>query len=697
MSARKTERLLNLVICLLAARQYVTKEKIRATVAGYQDCQTDEAFERMFERDKDDLRAMGIPLQTGINSAWFDDEPGYRIEPSEYALPDISLHPDEVAVLGLAARVWQQTRLARAASDAVLKLAAGGVETGEVSLAGIEPLLNASEPAFEPLWQAVRDRQAVSFRYRSVPRALASKTSQVRQRRIEPWGIVGWHGRWYLVGHDRDRAASRIFRLDRIIGEVAPLGPPGAVTVPEGVDIRAQVMHDAAEQPAGMAQLRLRTGAGFPLRRHASSVTADEPGWDRLELPYHDAESTGQWLAGFGADVVVLDPPQVRQDVLGRLTAATSLSAPKASRIPAQSHDAPQVNETQEASAGLELSHQAEQDQTGFPEKTEAATPGRDLGAGTRLARLLSLIPYLLARPGARVDHVAQAFGVSEDQLVKDLKLIWFCGLPGYLPSDLIEVDMTGGEIHLNNADVMARPLRLARDEALALLAALQMLASIPTLAGIHTADDPDLVNRVIAKVEQAAGTLIGHAQVALRHDSEPNTVAVARQAVQARQRLHVAYYTPSRDEVTERDVDPMRVVLAAGCFYLEGWCHRAQAVRLFRLDRVAAMTLLDIPTAVPSEAKPLDLMAGLFHSSSRDLLVTLELTPAGRWVAEYYPCESVTELADGGVRISVRSAELGWVRRLALRLGETGRLVNPPEVVAAVQAEAVAALAGYD
>jgi proteasome accessory factor B len=326
MSARKTERLLNLVICLLAARQYVSKEKIRATVAGYADCRTDEAFERMFERDKDELREMGVPLQTGTNSAWFDDEPGYRISPSEYELPEISLEPDEAAVLGLAARTWQQATLARAASDALLKLQAAGVETGDVSLAGIEPRVSASEPAFEPLWRAVCDRRPVRFSYRT------SSSPEVRERKLEPWGIVSWHGHWYVVGHDLDRDASRAFRLDRVMGTVTPYGEPGTVVVPPGVDIRAQVVGqsgsggDAGADPAdrALARVRIREGAGFPLRRQAATVKPDGDGWDIVELPYWDPQGLGEWLAGFGTDVVALDPPALRDAVLRRAGAVAA-------------------------------------------------------------------------------------------------------------------------------------------------------------------------------------------------------------------------------------------------------------------------------------------------------------------------------------------------------------------------------------
>ena len=159
---------------------------------------------------------------------------------------------------------------------------------------------------------------------------------------------------------------------------------------------------------------------------------------------------------------------------------------------------------------------------------------------------------------------------------------------------------------------------------------------------------------------------------------------------------MHLRYYVPGRDEATERDVDPMRLLVVEGRPYLEGWCLRAEGVRLFRLDRVLGLEVLDVPSAPPAEAEPVDVDQGLFRPSPDDVLVELELSAAGRWVAEYYPCESVTELEDGRLRVVLRTPDTGWVRRLALRLGEDGRVISPAPLLAEVREAAAAALANY-
>ena len=217
MSAQRTERLLNLVICLLSTRRYLTAQQVRQMVPGY-GAGDNEAFKRMFERDKEELRELGIPLETGSHSVW-EDEPGYRIAARDYELPEISLSAEEAAAVGLAARLWAQAGLAEAASSALMKLRAAGIDAASSALGELEPHVEATDAAFEPLLDALHTGQAVDFDYRAGPAA------PTEQRSLDPWGVVSWHGRWYVVGHDRDRAATRVFRLSRIVGAVRTTGP----------------------------------------------------------------------------------------------------------------------------------------------------------------------------------------------------------------------------------------------------------------------------------------------------------------------------------------------------------------------------------------------------------------------------------------------------------------------------------------
>lgn len=322
MTARKSERLLNLLITLLVSRTYVTKERLRAVIEPYREA-GDDAFEKMFERDKEELRSLGIPIEVGFVDRAFEDEPGYRIERSAFELPDIDLAPEEAAVIGLAARVWQHAGLAAATSDALVKLKAAGVTVDRTALNVVQPQLTAEEPAFEPLWDATRTRTPVHFGYRS-PTAARAAT-----RHLQPWGVVSSRGRWYVVGHDTDRGEPRVFRLSRVHGEVAPDGPAGSFDVPADTDLRAVTRSLAPPSADRVAQVLVRRGTAHGLRRHAEPSsdrpeTVAPPGWELLSVSYGPSEALADELLGYGADVVVLDPPDVRKSVVRRLREVAS-------------------------------------------------------------------------------------------------------------------------------------------------------------------------------------------------------------------------------------------------------------------------------------------------------------------------------------------------------------------------------------
>lgn len=314
MTQAKSERLMNLVICLLVSRGYVPKSRIRQVVGGYGE-QSPEAFERMFERDKDELRELGIPIETGSVDPFGDPEPGYRIRRQDFELPEIHLEPDEAAVLGLAARVWQHASLAEATSRAVLKLRAAGVETDTAALAAVEPRVAAEEPAFWPLWEAVRDRQPVEFDYRRDPR------DEPVRRHLQPWSVLSWHGRWYVVGYDLDRQGPRLFRLSRMVGEVIASGRQGSYEVPPHDEVRGAASALAPRRQTGTARVRVRSGSGYGLRRRATSTKESGDGWEELVVPYADESLLADEIAGHGADAVAVEPEAVRKRVVDRLLA----------------------------------------------------------------------------------------------------------------------------------------------------------------------------------------------------------------------------------------------------------------------------------------------------------------------------------------------------------------------------------------
>lgn len=305
-----------------------------------------------------------------------------------------------------------------------------------------------------------------------------------------------------------------------------------------------------------------------------------------------------------------------------------------------------------------------------------------------RLPRLLALVPYLLARPGIPVDQAAADFAVTPKQLRRDLELLWMCGLPGYGPGDLIDLSFEGDTVTVTFDAGMSRPLRPSAAEATALVVALRALADTPGLV------DAGAVRRALAKIESAAGKAAEQQAVVVGLATrEEAALTAVRGALDRHRALQMRYYTASRDAMSERTVDPMRLLLVEGRSYLEAWCRAAEAVRLFRLDRIEHVRPLDEPAAPPPHARPTDVSAGLFRAEPDQHVAVLTLAPDARWVAEYYPVEDTVEDLGGVVTVRMRYADPDWMVRLVLGLGADVAVVEPPELAAAVRERARAAL----
>lgn len=315
---------MNLVIALLSTRAFITAERIRETVYGYADSPSDEAFSRMFERDKNELRDLGIPLETGRVSQ-FDPTEGYRINREAYALPAVELTADEAAAVAVATQLWESPELITATQGALLKLRAAGVDVDApdsgvaITSTATLPGLRGSEEVLGILLSAIDSGHAVQFSHRP------SRSEPYTTRTVEPWGIVTDRGRWYLVGHDRLRDATRTFRLSRIGAEVSPIGPPGAVTKPDDVNLREIVVRVVSEPPTGTkARVWVADGRATALRRQATVVgalTLGDRAGDEIAVELGMNDRLAREIASYGADAVALEPQSLRDDVLARLRA----------------------------------------------------------------------------------------------------------------------------------------------------------------------------------------------------------------------------------------------------------------------------------------------------------------------------------------------------------------------------------------
>ncbi|WP_462417542.1 helix-turn-helix transcriptional regulator [Kytococcus sp. Marseille-QA3725] len=321
--------------------------------------------------------------------------------------------------------------------------------------------------------------------------------------------------------------------------------------------------------------------------------------------------------------------------------------------------------------------------------------------ATARLERLLAMVPWLLQRQGVGLEEAARTFGVSTASLERDLQLVFMCGLPGRMPDDLIDAQWDHGHVYLRNADTIARPLRLGPDEAIALVAGLHALAGAPGL----DREDRERAEELAERIAAAAGPLRPLVEGTVVHEaSVPTDEHLAhrlRRAVQDHRLVRIVHVAHGRDRATSREISPMRVVTADGQTYLEGWCHEARDVRLFRLDRIASAEVLEADGTPPAEARPRDLGAGAYTGGPDDTEVVLDLSPEADWVAEYYGATDAAEAGTAGRRrVVVRAADPAWVTRLVWSTGGAVRVVSPEGLVGAVEEgarEAVARLSGAD
>ena len=317
-------------------------------------------------------------------------------------------------------------------------------------------------------------------------------------------------------------------------------------------------------------------------------------------------------------------------------------------------------------------------------------------GAKEQVARLLTLVPYLHTRGEVRLEDAARDLGLSADQLLRDLRVLFMCGLPGGYPGDLIDVDLDAlegpdgdGVIRVSNADYLARPLRLTPTEASALIVAVRAMRD--------GSDDQtrEVLDRALGKLEVAAAGGAEQVDVGDRIDELAALRARLADAVARRRQVRLSYYVPARDELSERVVDPHGLQSSNGFDYLDAWCHSAEAPRLFRLDRIEAAEVLETPVEThPAAHRPL--ADGLFLQDSEAVPVTLRLEPQARWVPDYYPVEKVRRRRGGVLEVTMLIADPRWLDRLLLRLAPYATVLDPPDLAASFHSSAKAALTLY-
>ena len=633
----KAERLLNLLMALRGSEVGLDRAQIRSVVRGYNPDASSEAFERMFERDKDELRAMGVPIVTRTDASGVVT--GYRIE-GDPTLAPLDLSRSELAVLGLAARVWQRADLAPAALNALRKVEAQlgmrSAASGAAPIAG----LSADSPALHTLIEACSSGTAIMFGYHKG----GGDPAQVRH--VQPWGTVWWRGHWYLVGFDTDRDDVRVFRASRIEGAVR-LDPTGtSYAVPAGFDV-AEALGQFTRNEAVVLDVAVAPGTAAALRAQAVDRGRSPGGADLLELAVDDVRS--------GVGSVLAHVPGAQ--VLAPASAVAEALAQLESVLVAHGTPAPAVGR---------------------------ALTGGSAGGGpgtAQFARLLALVPWLAANSGVSVADAAAHFDISTEQLLADLGSVITSGADDWTLFD-IQYWEDGGEIEVLDALDLDAPLTLTPDEGFALIVALNALAAVPG------GTDSDELTSVTAKLSASLGGRAPAPGVLSVRVDLPSAVLDPIEEAQATGRaVDLTYLGAVRDEVTQRVVDPLGVVVVDGYGYLRGYCRSAGGLRMFRVDRIREIHVSSQPAREVEVLEDVAPMAVALGSTGKRVLVDL---PAGSPVLERHPVSRRWSLPAGGVRAELPVGDYVWARRLVLGSAGTVVLREPQwlvdEVVAAAR-----------
>ena len=304
--SRKSERLVNLTIALLATKRWVTKSQIFTSVDGYEG--EPEAMERMFERDKDDLRNLGITIEVGSFDPLFEDEVGYRIRPESYQADIDSITPRELSLISLATQAWQGAVLNSSALSALVKLKSLGIDSDFDSIPAMAPVAHISDSNFASIIDAIAERRVISFTYLNVD-------MESESRAIEAYGAGTKGGYWYVAGRDLDKKALRLFRLDRVDSQVKSQGKAGAYEIPKDF-----VMADALTSPtkSHTAQVKVRRDKAHALRNRAHFVDEGDE-WSTLKIDYLEESELVSDVLWHADDAVIITPESARSAAMKAL------------------------------------------------------------------------------------------------------------------------------------------------------------------------------------------------------------------------------------------------------------------------------------------------------------------------------------------------------------------------------------------
>ncbi|MGM7667329.1 helix-turn-helix transcriptional regulator [Microbacterium sp. A93] len=666
--ARSTERIVSLLWVLLASgRRGVTRDYLVKAVDAYALSRSPAALEKMFTRDKDVLKGIGVPLEaftvqdeTGFESSDPGADTRYRIDEDRMYLPTVPFSNGERLALMRAESAWAGSDLGHAVVRALGRVDAGEDWLGTRSSSDHEAFgvrLAGADRYLTELGDLVRDQSVIRFSYRK------AHAEDPETRTVRAWALTNPTGVWYLVGWDLDRGAQRTFRLTRIESDpvVAP-DPPGtgpAPYRPADLDLAAVQAVISGERTPASARLRLATGRAVQLRI-GSEILASEPDSDLVRVTYtRPAEMAGSIAAaGPLATMPDTDDP-LHAAVVSLLDAAL------------QAHAAPAPEYT-----------------LAVPKRRRNRRSDRD-----KVAAVVDAIGLANRRDGISRTELAERLNVRDAELTTILDELWYCGMPErQFAGQQFEVHEHGDRIHITQAERLAGPLRLSIPEAAALVIGLRAAAGIPGLTDQEQQDTATALQKILAasgpEVHQAGEGIVAG------FDVGPHTALAGRlhAAVRERHVVGFQYHAAATDESTQRTVEPLRLTAESGHGYLQAWCRSSGGLRNFRLDRITALE----ETGEGFEPREAPTSDHLFTSQGTETTVTVHFAHRIRDLVTGYDPVRTAGLEDGSVVAEIRLAGLDYAHAQAARFGGEFRILAPQEIVESTVDWLVRARSGY-
>ncbi|MFQ4148825.1 WYL domain-containing protein [Arthrobacter sp. LAPM80] len=667
-----TERLLNLVIALLGTKAGRSKSYLRERINGYtgeaataaEEVKVQAAFERMFERDKKVLLKLGIPIsQSELQGDDAQEQVLYRINPDDYRVPAVRLDEDAMTLLAIAANLWSEAALGDAAQSALRKIATRAGTGWYEDDTTARSRIRTAEPSIDALWSALRGNHPVTFSYRR------SGAQESTTRTVQPWGLGSKYGQWYLRSFDLDKSAERNFRLSRITSDVE-VHTTETFERPAGFNI-ADVLAGLGKGRGFTAHIGVPAGSGHALRGRSGATVVtgtqwDRSGWDVLRITYREPELMAEDVASLGSQAFVLDPAELRDAVASQL----HLAAAAASAAQSEAH------------ADLAWKRKL------------APQPAKKKDSRDRLVRLLSMVPYLVANPGVDEAEVMAEFGISAAQWDKDRDTLNVTGLPGYYHGDLMDVTTEAGQVFIRDAETLASPLRLTQEEACSVLVGLKALATLPST---HLSGSLSQAIESVAAVAGEDAWLADAVGLHLISGQEMDTIAALQEAISHGRACAITYLVRTRDELSERTVEPLRLFSEDSVWYLRAWCRKAAGLRSFRVDHIKSLADAGPRENGGAGSATWRPGTGIYHPGSDDVAIQLVAdAETARSLGPAYNAQPFDLGADKvGLRLLV--GDTSTLPPLMARLGGHAWVAGPATVRDGTAAWLARAVDSYD